>query len=820
MLASKKTIKLLKTLVILVLAFSPGGCNLPASQVSNGVNVNAPQNTPESLSNPLLTDTTFVVKIPASSPELPVYLDVLDEVTGLSYNQKRYPMEKLDEQHYVTNLAFDVGELVKYKYYQGENPIQSEATVGGLPIYYRTYFVQNSTIIQDSVASWSNQPNFTGESGQITGKVTDVSGNPIPGIMVTAGGIQTFTASNGSFLITGLGTGENNLVAFSLEGDYLPFQQGALVAHEAITPAEFQLQPVHKVKVTFLVSPPADSIPGSPIRLMGNLYSLGNVFSEIEFGSSTLAARAPLLNQLSDGRYTLTLELPTGYDLQYKYSLGDGYWNGELNSEGNIWARHLLVPDSDVTIEDTIITWSSTGSGPIAFRVAAPSNTPQADIVSIQFNSGTWSNPIPMWPLGTNNWLFILYGPFSQMETIEYRFCRNDQCGMTDDIRTAANSTAGMTITVQPEFQTVHDTIPGWAWYPDDTEQSTVTGVEVNPRGSSFMAGIEFSPFFDPKWQAYLGGAINNIINLGANWVILSPTWSITNFNQPMIQPVAGNDPLWQDMVQMTGWAHESGLNYAFFPRLDGLPLTSFQTADESWWLQWFDQYDLYMIHHADLASRVQAGALIIGDPAVLLSITGENLDSGIQALITERWVGLVSEIRSHYNGTLIMAVEYSHMNNYPIQLLSSMDQVYVLFSEPLTTSPSNVDEMSNSFSQALDTVVLPFSQAVGKPVIIGIQYPSSTGADQGCVQIMQECMPFALLDTADFDFSTATIDLSIQKLVYETLLQVINQRNWVTGFVSRGYYPPAGLMDGSFSIHDKPTSAVLWYWFPRLISP
>ena len=49
-------------------------------------------------------------------------------------------------------------------------------------------------------------------------------------------------------------------------------------------------------------------------------------------------------------------------------------------------------------------------------------------------------------------------------------------------------------------------------------------------------------------------------------------------------------------------------------------------------------------------------------------------------------------------------------------------------------------------------------------------------------------------------------------------VLNAINLRPWVSGFVSRGYFTPVALQDKSASIHGKPTSDILWYWFPRLL--
>ncbi len=59
-------------------------------------------------------------------------------------------------------------------------------------------------------------------------------------------------------------------------------------------------------------------------------------------------------------------------------------------------------------------------------------------------------------------------------------------------------------------------------------------------------------------------------------------------------------------------------------------------------------------------------------------------------------------------------------------------------------------------------------------------------------------------------------MNLQAQQDVYQALMIAVNERAWLGGFVSRGYYPPAALQDGSASVHGKPAEDVLWYWFGR----
>ena len=75
---------------------------------------------------------TFYVEIPADTlADEPILLSVLDEVTGLALNARRYPMEKIDETHYAVALPFKLGSMIKYRYSrQGEILAEEHLTDG------------------------------------------------------------------------------------------------------------------------------------------------------------------------------------------------------------------------------------------------------------------------------------------------------------------------------------------------------------------------------------------------------------------------------------------------------------------------------------------------------------------------------------------------------------------------------------------------------------------------------------------------------------------------------------------------------------------
>ena len=118
---------------------------------------------------------------------------------------------------------------------------------------------------------------------------------PIPGLLMTANEIQTFTNADGTYNLEGIPTGTHNMVAYSLDGSYHTFQQGANVEANLNTPAPLKLTPSHFVNITFNVSVPADVV-GAPLRMSGNLYQLGNTFADLAGGVNSVASRMPEFN--------------------------------------------------------------------------------------------------------------------------------------------------------------------------------------------------------------------------------------------------------------------------------------------------------------------------------------------------------------------------------------------------------------------------------------------------------------------------------------------------------------------------------------------
>ena len=56
--------------------------------------------------------------------------------------------------------------------------------------------------------------------------------------------------------------------------------------------------------------------------------------------------------------------------------------------------------------------------------------------------------------------------------------------------------------------------------------------------------------------------------------------------------------------------------------------------------------------------------------------------------------------------------------------------------------------------------------------------------------------------------------DARLQAQIYNAILAVVSQNEWVKGVFSTGFFPPVALADQSLSIRGKPASDVLWFWY------
>jgi hypothetical protein len=782
--------KIITILTIFYILIATASCSTPtqSSPVANPT------------SNIYLSDTDALVSFRVSLPEpLPpgdsISLTILDEVTGLSLNPKYFTMEAEDELHYFILLPIPLGTILQYRYQRQGTILAQEHLPDGRPVRYRLYHVEGPAFIEDIISRWTDT-SYQSQGGELIGKVIDSSTNaPLPTIMVNAGGYQVYSSGDGTFQIKDLPPGIHNLVTYAPDGTYQPFQQGAAIESNRTTFAEISIEPSRYVTGTFVVDLPSNTPPVAPIRLAGNLSQFGNSFTDLSGGLNSLVSRMPQLIKTPDGNYRLTLKLPAGIDFRYKYSLGDGFWNAERTSNGEIALRQIVVPEHDFNIQETVFAWGYGNQGRINFEtyIQNDSNKPYGLFIQLDPGFG-WTEPLPMWSMpdqsvDSTRWSYIVNSPLDLVTSLRYRYCLEGLCGEPETIYPAELSQENY-LTITDYSQTVSTQIDTWAGLFETPPPAIIPNVPVAPRNQGFTAGIAIQERYEPSWSNYVFHAISDIKSLFANWVFLQPTWTYTSYTPPTSEYTPSTNPGWNDLENWINHAHLLSLRTAIFPitdfnELDTQSPTS-PATDTAKWRSWHDNYSRMVNHFATLASETNAEALVISDMWIAKP-NNSNIEQAPQYDTSDMWREFIGNLRNTYQGKLIWATTYPEGIASPAPFLDLVDAIYVQWSPPLATQPDATSrQMRDEALRMIDNDLAPFWQQTNRPIILAIAYPSNTMTEQ--------------VDN------------------YNAIMMAINDRPWLEGIVSTGYFPVFPLPDTSISVNGKPASGVLWYWFPLFL--
>ena len=823
-------------LLVVLLIISLLSAHLAACAGATPPAINSQTPTLDTLPTTTSQEALVTFNLSLSQPLPPgdsVSLTVLDEVSGLAFNSNGHIMAAEDATHLSVTLTLEAGAVIKYRYTRNGAFSVIEHLSTGQPVRYRLFHVEGPGVVNDTLSRWTDTL-YSGNTGRINGQITDAaSSEPIPNLLITIGGAHAYTKGDGSYLIEGIPEGIHNLVAYAIDGRYQTYQQGAVIAANSTTPASFSVSRSETVQILFSVTVPVDTPQDAPLRLAGNLYQLGNTFADLSGGISTIASRMPVLARVADDRYEATINLPIGAYIEYKYTLGDGLWNAEHSLEGSLVSRHFLVPGTNTQIHDLVSNWGRLNIAPISFEVTVPIETPSTEGVSIQFNPGFgWLQPLPMWPAinsqGKPVWRYILISPLEILETIRYRICRADQCGIADDQNTRGANPIGNIVSPGNLPQTIIYNVAKWAWYQSVPQQASIPNVAVTTHGADFLAGISFASAYHPGWSTHINSAIDMVDNLGANWLIIRPTWSYLSPQSPVNEILPSQDIMWPELSSYIARADNLNLKVGIFPTMN-FPAQPDQwwldaPRDFAWWIVWFERYTQFLIHHAEIAEQKNAEALIIGgdwlSPALPQGALADGSPSGVPADAENRWRNLIEQIREHYSGTLIWALSYPEGIDAPPPFIDEFDKIIINWSVKLSdASTPSVSDLYTEAARILDQEIQPFYAAIAKPIILAIAYPSADGSATGCITIAPDsCLPNQDISTTNEHTSQLNLDLQEQADLYNALFLAVNDRDWISGLISEGFYPPVSLQDPSLSTYNKPAGGVMWYWFPRLL--
>lgn len=802
------------TLIMLVInqgCVAPLPTNSPSS---------SPENTPVPQTQIEMTDVLFRVKLPEPIVDgsRTVFLEILDEVTGLPYNPQRFKLFPAESGDYQAVIPLPLGSTIKYRYRLQAESLERELAPDGSTIRYRLAFTAPGLEVSDTVSNWKNGLNRPA-TGDIKGTITDNKTQlPIPNVIVSAAGIQTITSLTGNYWLPNVPIGIQNLVVMSMDGAYEVHQQGAMVAENAITPAILQLSPRNQVNVTWEVTPPPFTNVNQKLRLFGDLSQLGNSFADLKGNLSNSSLLSQDMALQTDGSYRLTLSMPVGAFINYKYSLGDGFWNSEHASEGSFVIRKILIPDHDIIIRDTVTTWQVSNYQPIHFLVRAPSSTPADDVLTIQFNPFVWMEPIPLWYRGNNEWEYMLYSPLNLPGKIQFRICRNGFCDSSSEPNSGQGSPQSYFAPSQQPQQILYQ-VNSWPNWDSQDAAAEITQYTVEARGNEYIYGISLDSYLPPSSAFNYTNQIARLTNLSPKTVMVSPTWQVTGAEHPQIAFNPAKNFSVRQVNDITESLTDTKTQVFYYPTLNfeggSNKWWNQSLRDDQWWQIWFDQYRDFVLHFALLAEENNVDSLILGGSDLIPSLPNGKLFDGADALTPanaeELWSGLFADIRQIYHGKIGFAVTYPFLFDRLPSVASNVDFIFLEWEAPfLDPTDTSTDRIKENTAKYMDQDIKVLREDFGKPVYLGF----SISSDLGCLNNPLECKSEEWMTSAHTSEYHCHKDLSLQSDIYEVVFSLINERSWVDGVFVRDYFSTVSLQDCSSSINGKPAQNTVWYWF------
>lgn len=766
---------------------------------------------------------TFNVHVPSNTPAgTAPAVALLDAVGG---TRKTVVLTEAANNVWTGSTTATAGAVLRYRYIRPLPTYVEELTPGRERVPFRMVVVDGTApTVEDTVAAWTDTL-YTGETGGLEGRVWNGnSGQGVPGVLVAVGGQVVVTGQDGGFIVYGLPPGQQRAAALAPDGSLRPAQQAAAVAANQIAPIDIISADPNAVHITFLVRPPAGADASAVLRMVGDVWQLGDNFVESAGGSSVTAARAPVLTPLADGRWTVRVLLYAGMVLRYKYTLGDGVWNGELTSTGQRRLREYVVPAADALVDDTISTWKQPGSTSVTFEALTPADTPGGDTVTMQLRpASAWHSPLPMWRRGPNDWRLVLYNPTDFTGSVYYRYCRNAACGTADAADTAGAGATGHFFTPALFGQNLRDTVNRWQWLGPVSGGSGALPA-INGR-AGFAAGYDLADAWNADALPRLAQTFDAMRADGAGWVTFTRraaarpgVGSVPNFgDDPALAPLP---VAWSEITSI---ARAVGLKVSLHPvtcQYTPYGVCDYWTGapfDAAYWNNWFAAYERYLLAQATLARQSNTDLLIIGDFKLRPAFPGEpEAPPDAEA----RWRGLIAKVRGVYGGPLGFELLLGDaVWPSPPPFLDAVDVIRLWWWSPLATGSSvPATDLIVSAAVLLDSQAQPLQARFNKPLIISAAYLAADGAATQCLRRTDgACYNFEEFEPGAPDTSPYGLDLQEQADAYNALLTAVNDRPWVGGLFSYGYNPMALLRDKSVSVRGKPAEVLLSAWWPKL---
>jgi hypothetical protein len=214
------------------------------------------------------------------------------------------------------------------------------------------------------------------------------------------------------------------------------------------------------------------------------------------------------------------------------------------------------------------------------------------------------------------------------------------------------------------------------------------------------------------------------IKSVGANWIALNDFAFMRSVTEPNIRFGRDRSMTEQHIIRCIEDAHSLGLKVLIKPHIWSHQFMNnnkwhgdIKMASEADWDQWFAQYTDYVMFHARIAQKTNAGMLCIG-------VEYEGTTGSQEA----RWRTLIQQVRTVYRGPLTYAAAYGEWPK--IKWWDAVDYVGIDAYFPVASKASASEADIRAGWGHIFGFLEPFAREVKKPIIFTeIGYSASAKA-------------------------------------------------------------------------------------------
>ncbi len=310
-----------------------------------------------------------------------------------------------------------------------------------------------------------------------------------------------------------------------------------------------------------------------------------------------------------------------------------------------------------------------------------------------------------------------------------------------------------------------------------------------------------------------------------AKYVVITSVWAYGQiFPYPTLEqrPIITDNPFTpkEELEKAVKIAHSMGLKVMIYSQMnaenhpDWNKFLSTPLSDQ-WWEQWFKcARDLYM-YHAWLAEKTGAEMLLLPGPFFHVFPQDKNFaDPNYITTFDSKMESLIQEVRTIYHGKIIVnGRAYSSNNNSQPQFYNFPSKADYTIITTFDMEPSlgvgnnaTLEEIKNVLESRVQQYIVPMYDRYQKPVIINFSYPSVDGAADG-----NKGVSFNIPDDPSIK-----LDLGEQAILYEAILEIVEEKSYIGGFMDFGFLHSYAPLNKDYSIRDKPAEAVVRKFYGR----